>query len=275
MFEHVMVAVGGRDETQRVLRPAAAIARKAGVPLELVRVKAPDGGPDDEVLAFEMAGLASAADLGDGEEGPELTVLEGFRVAHTLVDHIESLTNPLVGMASSVHSRVDELLLGSTTAAVLRRISAPALVAGPAATGEPGVLDGPVVVCTDGSEHSESILPLARDWVELSGQEAWVVAELDPDVPVDMAHETPGVHQVAEHLGPDTQWEVLHGRDPAKGVVEFADRIGAGLVILATHGRSALAQITLGSVALGVVHRAPCPVLVRRPVELEPAPDND
>lgn len=275
MFEHVMVAVGGRDETQRVLRPAAAIADKAGVPLELVRVKAPEGGPEDEELAFEMASLAHAAGVGDGDGGPELTVLEGYRVAHALIDHAEALDNPLVCMASSVHSRVDELLLGSTTAAVLRRITSPALVVGPAVTESPGVLEGPVVVCTDGSPHSESIMPLARDWVHLSGQQAWVVAELDPDGPVDLAHETAGVHQVAEHLGPGTEWEVLHGRDPAGGIVDFAGRVDAGLVILATHGRSALAQITLGSVALGVVHQAPCPVLVRRPVELDPAPDDD
>ena len=33
----------------------------------------------------------------------------------------------------------------------------------------------------------------------------------------------------------------------------------------ATHGRSGLRRLTMGSVALQVVHRAQCPVLVRRP----------
>jgi nucleotide-binding universal stress UspA family protein len=37
---------------------------------------------------------------------------------------------------------------------------------------------------------------------------------------------------------------------------------GFDVVIMATHGRTGLARVALGSVAEGVLHRSPCPVLI-------------
>jgi nucleotide-binding universal stress UspA family protein len=34
------------------------------------------------------------------------------------------------------------------------------------------------------------------------------------------------------------------------------------LIAMATHGRTGLGRVALGSVAMQVVHRSPCPVLV-------------
>ncbi len=44
-----------------------------------------------------------------------------------------------------------------------------------------------------------------------------------------------------------------------------ADRLGADLIVIGTHGRSGLGHLVLGSVAEKVVRRAPCPVLTVRP----------
>jgi universal stress protein A len=56
----------------------------------------------------------------------------------------------------------------------------------------------------------------------------------------------------------------------AKGVVSeevlrVARRLRCGLIVLATHGRTGLKHVLLGSVAESVVRRAPCPVLIVRP----------
>lgn len=48
-------------------------------------------------------------------------------------------------------------------------------------------------------------------------------------------------------------------------ILAVIDRIGAGLVVMGTHGRTGLARLVLGSVAEGVAHQAHVPVmLVRR-----------
>jgi nucleotide-binding universal stress UspA family protein len=39
------------------------------------------------------------------------------------------------------------------------------------------------------------------------------------------------------------------------------------MIAMATHGRSGLTRISLGSVASDVVRHAPCPVLVSRPTD--------
>ncbi len=48
----------------------------------------------------------------------------------------------------------------------------------------------------------------------------------------------------------------------APTIVAHADRVGADLIVIGTHGRGALGHALLGSVAERVVQRAPCPVLV-------------
>jgi nucleotide-binding universal stress UspA family protein len=71
---------------------------------------------------------------------------------------------------------------------------------------------------------------------------------------------------------PDAQWVV--GRKVIPAVVEgspkveiirYARQHDIDLIVLATHGRSGLAHVIIGSVAESVVRTAPCPVLTVRP----------
>jgi len=48
---------------------------------------------------------------------------------------------------------------------------------------------------------------------------------------------------------------------PATAIVEEAERLGASLVVIGTHGHTGLKHLLLGSVAERVVQKAPCPVL--------------
>jgi nucleotide-binding universal stress UspA family protein len=47
-------------------------------------------------------------------------------------------------------------------------------------------------------------------------------------------------------------------------IVRYAESVGAGLVVVGTHGRSGFKRLTLGSTASSVIERAPCSVLVVR-----------
>jgi nucleotide-binding universal stress UspA family protein len=74
----------------------------------------------------------------------------------------------------------------------------------------------------------------------------------------------------------DDDREALHGTavletsdNPADAIVEYAGAHGIDLIVMGTHGRGAMAQILVGSVAERVVRTAPCPVLTVRHPEHE------
>lgn len=54
-----------------------------------------------------------------------------------------------------------------------------------------------------------------------------------------------------------------------EGIIEVARECSADLIITATHGRTGLTHLLLGSTAEHLVRRAPCPVLVVRECEHE------
>ena len=56
---------------------------------------------------------------------------------------------------------------------------------------------------------------------------------------------------------------------PASEIVQAAKTLAADVIVIATHGRTGLKHVLLGSVVESVVRRAPCPVLVVREREHE------
>lgn len=71
----------------------------------------------------------------------------------------------------------------------------------------------------------------------------------------------------------------LHGADhgeavrtgpPGSAILEYANEIGADLIVIATHGRRGLARFFVGSTAEHVLRRAACPVVTVRPRPEQP-----
>lgn len=56
---------------------------------------------------------------------------------------------------------------------------------------------------------------------------------------------------------------------PSDAIVNYARTMSIDLIVMGTHGRSAMAQLLVGSVAEHVVRTAPCPVLTVRHPEHE------
>ncbi len=55
--------------------------------------------------------------------------------------------------------------------------------------------------------------------------------------------------------------------EPAPEIVTVAKEVGAGLIVMGSHGRTGLMRLLLGSVAEHVLRRASCPVLtIKAPV---------
>jgi nucleotide-binding universal stress UspA family protein len=62
---------------------------------------------------------------------------------------------------------------------------------------------------------------------------------------------------------PGATAEILTG-PTARAIVDCAQRQGAHLIVMGTHGRHGVAHVLMGSVAERVVRTAPCPVLTVR-----------
>ncbi|HEX3268184.1 MAG TPA: universal stress protein [Gaiellaceae bacterium] len=56
----------------------------------------------------------------------------------------------------------------------------------------------------------------------------------------------------------------LHEGIPVEEICAAAEKVGAGMIVIGAHGRGLVKRLVLGSVSNGVVHKAPCPVLVVR-----------
>ena len=70
----------------------------------------------------------------------------------------------------------------------------------------------------------------------------------------------------------DAQWSadrtVVHAiveGSPKVEIVQYARKHAIDLIVLATHGRTGLSHVIMGSVAEAVVRTVPCPVLTVRP----------
>lgn len=63
----------------------------------------------------------------------------------------------------------------------------------------------------------------------------------------------------------------LERGDAVRDIVRVAGEEHADLIVMGTHGRGGLTRVLMGSVAEGVMRKAPCPVITIRPAHAETA----
>lgn len=64
----------------------------------------------------------------------------------------------------------------------------------------------------------------------------------------------------------DVKFHVAFG-DPGHEIADYAEHIGADLIVMPSHGRTGISRMLIGSVAERVVRLCHCPILVLRQVE--------
>jgi nucleotide-binding universal stress UspA family protein len=82
------------------------------------------------------------------------------------------------------------------------------------------------------------------------------------------------LRRLAERL-PPAQSRVIIVRfgNPAREITALAQRVGADLIVMGTHGHTMMARLFQGSMVEKVVAHAPCPVLALPPHTLVEAPN--
>lgn len=256
----VLVPLELTDEAERAVVPARRLAQRLDCPVTLFGWHWDLG----EVAAARIHLERLLVDM--AVTGDVRVVCTGARSpAPAIVSAAADRPGTLVCMATHARGGVAHTVLGSVAEAVLRATGSPVLLVGPSIDdGAPA--GGPVLACLDGSDAAESILPVAEALARQlgTGVELVTVADVSPgpEGRVDGdALESSYLSRVAADHDVVTSWEVLHGARPEQAIAAHA-RGRAAVVVAGTHGRTGLARLLAGSVAIGIVHRSPSPVLV-------------
>lgn len=141
-----------------------------------------------------------------------------------------------------------------------------------------------ILLATDGSEDAALAARAAKEISEGTGSELHVVHVL-PQFP---RYAYPGitpqiysyvldnmyrqarelldeqVRRIQDSGGRVAKTHIKRGPTVTDEILDLADELGVGLIALGSRGLGPLKRLVLGSVAEGVVHHAPCPVLVLR-----------
>lgn len=273
MFNRIIVPVDGSDESWRAVAIGDRLASTCAAELEIVLVA--DGTDDAEHERHALRNRVALAELLTPHAEAHVIEAGGRSVSTVLRERLEAVNGSLLVMASSGRGR-SAAVVGSVANEVLRSTFGPVVLVGPAVADDADMFRGEIVVALDGSARSETVLGLAGAWSVGFGGRLWLTTMVDPSGMSLDVFESNYVGRLARDLGMRTkhevEFEVLHGTHAARAVTDFAERLGAGLIIATTHGRTGLARLTMGSTAAAIVRDAPCPVLLARPPQLAAPP---
>jgi nucleotide-binding universal stress UspA family protein len=269
MAKTIVVPLDGSEFAERALAPAAAFAKRTNS--QVIVMTSQLGG-----VVVEPTRYLSEFAARSGISGAEVIVIPDRYVVTGLKQILADAVDPLVCMSTHGRSGVVQVLLGSHAEEAIRELRVPMLLVGPHVKPDLATRFDSVVVCTDGTATSRAIVPEVSSWIRSLRLRAWVVQVLDPEsrLALEESGEEPAievgvVHSLAASLlsrdGAGINWDVLHSDHTADAIVDYARRLPASLIAMATHGRTGLARLALGSVAANVVHDAACPALVVRP----------
>jgi nucleotide-binding universal stress UspA family protein len=252
---------GGRLIVLRALqheRPPARPADDDAVPIEV----------DDLVRMLGKEGIAAEAEVRQGSPAQVIRAIAAERRADLIV------------MASHQRRGLDRWLHGSVTEAVLHQSRVPVLVIPhDGAHVPPDRAPLQVLVPLDGSDFAEAALDLVRSTaatrpvevllVQVARMRVGMLGDLTP-YPIDLED---GPSQAEAYLQPIADRLLADGIPTRVSVVEsqqstacallrLAEREEVNAIVMATHGRGALAHLALGSVSTAVLEHSPIPVLL-------------
>jgi len=307
-LKKILVTTDFSDLSREAFIPATGLARRFKAELHLVHVlealppvffTSPQGAPayspeKDYHLRYKELLSRAALDPAFGELTVKPHLLEGGFVHDRVVEFQRHHAIDLTVLATHGRSGVGHFFLGSFAERVVRQSVSPVLVHPPRKNGPSASEFTPksILVPYDFSENARAALGHARFFAENFGARVRLqnVVEPLPDVSIlamegialddfnldpertsgEVRRRLEGV--LKEELPPETAADVqVDLGHPAEEIVAQARQFRADLIVMATHGRTGLRHVLMGSVAEKVVRRAPCPVLTVRPETISPS----
>lgn len=295
MITTILIPLDGSELARSALPYGLALAKAAGARLVLFRAVSvlPVPGLDNWAAQkkaeaeAERELEAEAARL--REEGLAVDARVGGGDAAWAIRHaVQDLPADLVVMSTHGRGGVGRWFYGSVAEQTLRLSPVPVVLVPPACAWARAPRGGHmrILVPLDGSELAESALRPAHQLATTLGAELVLLRVVEPP-PVDSftltgdwpaRAETTAVEErlaaardsleesaarvgVADHVA----LRVVEQGDPAHQILETARSVAATLIVMATHGRTGLTRLVMGSVASAVVQRAVTPVVLVPP----------
>ena len=289
-LQRVVAATDFSEPSARAVAVAIRWAQRLTLPLTVAHVFDPAPLGPSAALPIPAWPTVSAVKALERAARAELdeTVAEQLQgVAHDAVLHAHpnaalgicdlAQPNDLVVMGTHGRTGMKRMLMGSVAEQVTRH--APCAVLTVRGDFDLETLPRRVVVCSDFSEAATAALERAGELSTRFAVEATslVHAKKEHDWRLATAQATKEQHaEIAQSLRDSL--ERLHGTyltgpmrttfivtaDVSEGLAAHAVAEHADLLVLATHGRTGVARLVIGSVAEGVARHAHCPVLVAR-----------
>jgi nucleotide-binding universal stress UspA family protein len=279
MLSTIMVPLDGSPAAESVLPYVQLLAVPSGASVHLITVAAAHGAPAASAYLDKTAGQLRAGSLTCSAR-----VIAGAE-AQAILDEADAIDADLIAMSTHGRSGLMRWVIGSVADKVVHGMSRPLLLvrARDAAERPPAKVER-VLVPLDGSPLSLSVLPYVEEVAALLGAslvlynavlplDIYPGAELAPtrigSVIDDLLEQGQAfLAQVAKEVGERGSVKadsIVTIGFPVDEVVRVAQEVGAGLIAMATHGRSGVNRWVLGSVADGVVRRSSLPCLLVRP----------
>lgn len=307
MYQSIMVALDGSEFSARSLPAAAALARRSGAALHLVVVFDPSAmlhfAPGEATLPVFDSHITDArcsdlrlwveeqaASISNTGVPTNGVLLEGT-VVEALAEHVMTTSAEIVIMTTHGRSGLDRLRLGSVASSFLARSTVPVFLVRPAGPDAPApgreLPTGRMLITLDGSAFAESMLPHAAVFADTLGMSLELLSVAEPvaapialfgaaTLAVDDFVTTDEESDTRRYLVRQAQQfslkhppkiTVLVDNSAARAIVTYVRQSAPGIIAIATHGRSALARMILGSVADKVLQGVEQPMLVYRPSE--------
>lgn len=295
----ILLATDGSEEAVSAARAAAELSGKIGSELHVLHV-GPRGGfigaevgpvvldPHQEEEFQKRLDEESRKLLDEQVERIESsggTITRSHLKVGNQADNIVRLAEEIgadtIVMGSRGHGGVRRALMGSVSEDVVRHAHCPVLVM--RGHEREALFPARIVLGVDGSRESDAATSTAADLAGIVGSELYVVhagptAHLPYAYPYLVENVESFFEQAneearkfletrVEQLRQETETAVhahLRLGAPEKEIVELAEEIDAGLVILGSRGLGGIRRALMGGVSDAVVRHARCPVLVVR-----------
>jgi nucleotide-binding universal stress UspA family protein len=135
-----------------------------------------------------------------------------------------------------------------------------------------------ILVAVDFSTVTHEVIAHAATMAHKFAAELWIVHVAPPDLDYFKSMNRTERHEVAEGLHTEHRWLQDHAHDlraggvtanallvrgaPVDAILDEADKLGVDMIVMGSHGHTALYRALVGSVSEGVLRGAKVPLLV-------------
>jgi nucleotide-binding universal stress UspA family protein len=253
-----------------------------------------DWAQDDDRLRAERVRLEEqAADIELRYGVPVRTRIVRGRTGEAIGREAREMVADLIVMATHAREGLDRIRFGDVAHELVEQLNVPALCVQPASEDAPLVAPQlrRMLITLDGSEFSEQVLDVAAPLVAALGARATLLhivgarplfaSGFEISTRSGFATRQQALDYLggvaaryAGKLGAEPVLSAIEAIDPGTAISQLMALGEYDVAAIATHGRSGLSRLLLGSVADRVVRRTRRPVLLYRPREVRlPAGD--